>query len=147
MRGSLSTGLLALGLLALAGCAPGDVEFNGKIFETMGLGQTKTGSVPKVPERAPLIVPPSLQRLPQPGEVPPQAADANFPVDPERSSDQKQQQLAAAQTAYCKENYDKQIALGNRTHAETAIGPLGRCQASAFTNLTGGSPLSNLEKK
>jgi hypothetical protein len=146
--GTIRNGLMALGLaaFALGGCAPGDVELNGKIFDAVGLsGGQKTGSIPKVAERAPLVVPPSLQRLPEPGSVPP-VTDANFPVNPEQTVDQKQAKLVAEHKAYCKENYEKQLALGNRTAAETAIGPLGRCQASALSVL-GKNPLEGLEKK
>jgi hypothetical protein len=148
MWGIIRIGLMAAGLTAfgVGGCSPGDVELNGKIFDAVGLsGKQQTGSIPKVAERAPLVVPPSLDRLPQPGSERP-AADANFPVNPEQTVNQKQAQLEAAQAAYCKEHYEKPLALGDRTTAETAIGPLGRCQPSALSVLGDGNPLKKVEK-
>ncbi len=150
MWGLIRAGLIAAGLAAFAGlggCAPGDVQLNGKIFDAVGLGGSQqTGSIPKVAERAPLVVPPSLERLPQPGSTPGPVADGNFPVDPERSVDQKQAALIAEQTAYCKEHYDKQIALGNRVYADAAIGPMGRCGSSVLSVLGDENPLKKVEK-
>ena len=63
---------------AAGGCSMDDVQFNGGLFDMAGLSDSakaklKSGD-PQVAERAPLVVPPSLQRLPQPGE-PAQAPD------------------------------------------------------------------------
>ena len=57
---------------AAGGCGTDDIQFNGGLFDMVGLSdaakaKTKSGD-PKVAERAPLVVPPSLQRLPPPGE-------------------------------------------------------------------------------
>lgn len=135
--------LIVAGALTLGACAPGDVELNGKLFDAMGMG---TGSVsqrgtPKVAERAPLILPPSLERLPPPDAGGNTNTAAAFPVDPERRSAQSANALQQQQAAYCREHYEKQIALGNRTQAETAKGPLGMCAPSAMQSLTGSNPL------
>ena len=57
---------------AAGGCSMDDVQFNGGLFDMAGLSDSakaklKSGD-PKVAERAPLVVPPSLERLPPPGE-------------------------------------------------------------------------------
>ncbi|MHA1180175.1 MAG: hypothetical protein ACTSSR_05600, partial [Alphaproteobacteria bacterium] len=47
-----------------------DVQFNGGLFDMVGLSdaaKANNGSGPTVAVRAPLVVPPSLDRLPQPG--------------------------------------------------------------------------------
>ncbi|MCK9910487.1 hypothetical protein MXD81_15180, partial [Microbacteriaceae bacterium K1510] len=55
--------LFAAGLtLALAACGTDDIQFNGGIFDAVGLSdnsKAKSGD-PKLAERAPLVVPPTL---------------------------------------------------------------------------------------
>ncbi len=46
------------------------MELNGGIFDAVGLNDAKKVGDPKLAERAPLVVPPSLDRLPPPGETP-----------------------------------------------------------------------------
>ena len=55
--------------LALSGCGGVDgVEFNGKIFDWLGVSDAAQQKVePKMADRAPLVVPPSVTRLPDPG--------------------------------------------------------------------------------
>src|SRR5690606_15890996 len=59
-----------LALLALPGCGGVDgVEFNGKVFEAVGLtGALGKKEEPKTEPRAPLVLPPSTERLPEPGQ-------------------------------------------------------------------------------
>ena len=53
--------------LAVAGCSADDIELNGKIFDAVGLNTSKTKSAePKMAERAPLVMPPNLERVPEP---------------------------------------------------------------------------------
>src|SRR6476469_2816759 len=83
-RASKALQLLAAGLtLALAGCGTDDIQFNGGIFDAVGLSDSgQSGGDPKVAERAPLVVPPTLDRLPAPGEAaaaPSQIAGINDP--------------------------------------------------------------------
>lgn len=136
--------LIVSATLAVSACAPGDVEFNGKIFDAVGIGTGSVGSkkTPQLAERAPLVLPPSLERLPPPDANSGNAATAAaMPIDPERRSSLSASALQQQQAAYCKEHYDKQIALGNRPQAESARGPLGHCSPSALQSLTGSNPL------
>ena len=131
---------LALGAsLIAAGCAPGEVELNGKIFDAMGVGSNQsTGSVAQLEKRQPLVVPPSLQRLPPPGAQPDvAAADGAFPIDPEKREAMAVASLEQQQAEYCKEHYEKALALGQRNEAAVAKGPLGLCSDSILKNLTG----------
>ena len=52
---------------ALAGCSAGDVELNGSVFDTLGIGsKSANANTAKVPERQGLVLPPNLDRLPEP---------------------------------------------------------------------------------
>jgi len=68
---------------ALGGC--GGVEFEGKVFDYMGVSGDRQKADPRMAERAPLMVPPNLQSLPQPTEgVSVAAARQDWPDDPEK---------------------------------------------------------------
>ena len=101
----------ALALTLLAACSPGDVEFNGKLFDTLGVNATSSREVPKVAERRPLVLPPDAARLPPPGAAPAPQQDASFPVDPEKRKTMDAAALAKAQEAYCRDGSWKEKAL------------------------------------
>lgn len=74
----------AFGCVALLGGC-GGVEFEGKVFDYMGVSGDRQQVDPKMTERAPLMVPPNLQRLPQPTEGVSVAANRqDWPDDPEK---------------------------------------------------------------
>jgi hypothetical protein len=83
-RGGRAFGLAAsLALsLALGGC--GGIEFQGKVFDYMGLsGDRQQGDV-RMAERPPLLLPPNLKQLPQPGTgVAVATARPDWPTNPE----------------------------------------------------------------
>lgn len=67
----------------LGGC--GGVEFEGKVFDYMGISGDRQESDVRMSERPPLLVPPNLQQLPQPTEGVSVAANRqDWPDDPER---------------------------------------------------------------
>lgn len=129
-----SAALLAGLAAALAGCSAGDVELNGKIFDAVnasGLVGKPNGKV-KIAERQPLVVPPSLDRLPPPGEAMPETADATRQVvDPERAKSINAAELQRQQAEYCKVNYEQAKARGD-VAADSAVGPAGPCRPSAL---------------
>lgn len=86
--------------LALGGC--GGVQFEGKMFDAVGLGQNEKYVEKQVPDRAPLIVPPARD-LPAPGPRDQVAQPENWPQEPEVV---KQRQVAAAK-AKKEEYYEK----------------------------------------
>jgi hypothetical protein len=91
---------VALGAtLALGGC--GGVEFQGKIFEAVGLsGDIKQPDV-RMAERPPLLVPPDLNTLPQPGGgVAVATAREDWPKNPE---EQRKAIIKAEKDAQAKE--------------------------------------------
>ncbi len=77
--------LLAAGFaatLALAGC--GGVEFQGKIFDYMGLSGDRQEPDVHMSERPPLLIPPDTKALPQPGSGAAVAtARQDWPKNPE----------------------------------------------------------------
>ena len=118
----------------LAGCSSDDIQFNGGIFDAVGLsdaGKTKGGD-PKLAERAPLVVPPSLDRLPAPGEAPQPAQIADI-KDPDAQKKLSQAELEAKQAAYCKVHYDDAIKHGDEATAVNAEGPMGPCRKSVLS--------------
>lgn len=119
--------------LALGGCAADEVELNGKIFDAMGLNAKSKTTEPKLAARAPLVMPPSPERVPEPG-VPPesQAADVAALQDPDAVAKTSRAELERQQAAYCKEHYELAKARGDDT-ADLAAGPLGPCKASILT--------------
>lgn len=74
--------LLALfaAAVALGGC--GGVEFEGKVFDAVGLTDKKDKAEPIVKTRAPLVLPPR-QGLPEPNAQQASAVPENWPDDPD----------------------------------------------------------------
>ena len=67
----------------LGGCA--GVELEGPGFEALGISGNQKTTEPKVPDRAPLLIPPDRARLPQPQQstVTASARPQNWPTDPD----------------------------------------------------------------
>jgi hypothetical protein len=124
--------------LLLAGCADG-VELNGKVFDFLGVSPAALEASrrePKLAERAPLVIPPNANRLPDPGSAPASVEQASWPTDPE------QRKLAAAQErerlhlAYCRGEIQwKERALKSKDGSESNLSPYGPCP-SIFGGLT-----------
>ena len=119
--------------LGIAGCGTDDIQFNGGIFDAVGLsdaGKTRGGD-PKLAERAPLVVPPSLDRLPPPGEAPPPTQIADI-KDPDAQKKLSQAELEAKQAEFCRKNYDDPLSRGDESVASVE-GPMGPCRKSVLT--------------
>jgi hypothetical protein len=145
MRGSSQRLKLFAGVVATAasllfgGCADG-VELNGKVFDLLGVSPAALEASrrePKLAERAPLVMPPNANRLPDPSSAPaPVAEQTNWPTDPE------QRKLAAAEErerlhlAYCRGDIQwKERALKSKDGSGTNLSPYGPCP-SIFGGLT-----------
>jgi hypothetical protein len=124
---------LCLGL-GLGGCSMGDVELNGGVFDVLGMspGSQSKGSEPKMTERAPLVVPPTLDRLPAPGEETPASPQLAAIQDPDEAKKLSQAELEQQQAEYCRKNYEIPKARGDDS-ADAATGPMGPCRASVLT--------------
>lgn len=132
-----SIGAFAAGLcaLSLAGCGADDVQFNGKIFDAVGLNQKSEKREPKLAERAPLVMPPDLERVPEPGTPADGAAAASEIAslnDPDARAKTSRKELERQQAEYCKVHYEDAMAHGDN-NADLAEGPLGPCKGSILT--------------
>ena len=73
--------------LALAGC--GGVEFQGRIFDAVGLSGDRQQADVRMAERPPLLMPPDPAALPQPGNgVTAATARQDWPQNPEVTQEQ-----------------------------------------------------------
>jgi hypothetical protein len=138
-RGVILAIPLCLGLSA-GGCSMDDVQFNGGLFDMVGLSDSAKaklkGGDPKIAERQPLVVPPSLERLPAPGE-PAAAQDQQLAAiqDPDAVKKASKEDLERRQAEYCKVNYEQAKGRGDDTTALAAEGPLGPCRPSVMNSV------------
>lgn len=121
-----------------SGCSSGDVELNGGLFDLMGVSAAtqKRAAEPKLAQRAPLVLPPSQDRLPDPEQQTTQVAgavDPAWPVDPEDKRKGGTKAAADAQAAYCNDGNWKQKAV--RDDVKAAQGPSGSCTPSILSGL------------
>lgn len=130
-------------VVALGGCAADGVEFNGKIFEAVGLsGAIGKREEPKTQARAPLVLPPEGTRLPEPGSaappVPALAADQAWPRDPQQQKIADAEAKKKAQEQHCRDGNWKEKAL--KDDLKASQGPQGGCGLfSMFGSLFGNS--------
>lgn len=127
----------AFAALLLAGCSAGDVEFNGKAFDAIGatglLG--KASGQAKLAERQPLIVPPSTDKLPQPGSGPVEEPAVAEIQDPDKAKIVSASDMERKQAEFCKANYEPAKARGDAT-ADHIVGPTGPCRKSILDAMT-----------
>jgi hypothetical protein len=114
----------------VAGCSMDDVQLNGGIFDAVGLNDTKKSGDPKLAERAPLVVPPSLDRLPAPGEAPPPTQIAGI-NDPDAAKQKSREELEKQHAEFCEKNYNDPMRRGEEV--SMVEGPLGPCRKSVLT--------------
>jgi hypothetical protein len=99
-----ATAALALGaLLTLSACDSMSLE--GKLFDWMGVSSSALDAKtidPKMEDRAPLVVPPKLTRLPEPGSG--KTADTNLAAlnDPELKKAISAKERERLHLAYCR---------------------------------------------
>jgi hypothetical protein len=100
-RAALLASALAASL-ALGGC--GGIEFQGKVFDYVGLSGDRKEADVKMSERPPLVLPPDTKALPQPGNgVAVATAREDWPKNPEIV---KQEQADAQEAAKAKQVTD-----------------------------------------
>ena len=142
-----AAGLVTASCLMLSGCGGFDgVELNGKVFDAMGISTASlqnSKKEPRLAERAPLVLPPNAQRLPEPGSDAKDAPDAASQLnDPERK------RIAALQE---RDRLHRQYCTGELTWKERAVGKPGFGAGDALKSPYGacgafGDGLSNLQK-
>ena len=129
----------AAATLLLSGCADG-VDLNGKVFDLMGISpaaQEAKKFEPKLAARAPLVVPPDVNRLPEPGsEAVPEPAQAAWPDDPEQRKVREAQERERLHLAYCRGDIQWKERALNKDNGNVRS-PYGPCPSlfSATTNV------------
>ncbi|MGH1418795.1 MAG: hypothetical protein ACRBCJ_08045 [Hyphomicrobiaceae bacterium] len=131
--------------LALSGCGGGglgDVAFEGKVFDALGVNTTSKREDANLAARAPLVMPPVTGALPKPGEGGVQSDQTLAGIrDPEVTKAAEKDRLARAQKEFCEKNYDpSQESVGQSF--EDVIGPAGRCRKSILDSVSINSGLS-----
>jgi len=108
--------------LALGGC--GGVEFQGKVFDYMGIsGDRSQQDDPRMAERPPLLLPPNPKALPQPGSgVTLATAREDWPDDPERVRNRVAKQKAAEQAKEASEQDPNNPYAGKPTLLDQVLG-------------------------
>ncbi|MEQ8825106.1 MAG: hypothetical protein RIC14_12095 [Filomicrobium sp.] len=126
---------VAVAALLVAACSPGEVQLEGKLFELAGLNQTsKRSAAPKMKARSGLVVPPDLQKLPDPNQPVAAAPESDLLAainDPDRVAVKDRATLEREQAEACKE-YELEKMRGNQ-EADQISGPLGSCRQSVLT--------------
>ena len=141
MRGLLTAAVFVVAAV-LGGCSAGDVELNGSVFDTLGLGsKTANANTAKVPERQGLVLPPNLERLPEPGSgsLAAQPGNDGLPVDPEQKRVANATQAEAKHNEYCEKALQKARIMKDLSPVN---GPLGRCDKSILDQVNVQSPVS-----
>ncbi len=114
----------------LSGCSADDVALNGKVFDVMGMNTASAKKAPKIAERSGIIVPPNLDRLPEPGSGGGQPALADV-QDYDAKRVASYNDLERQQEAYCKVHYHDAKVHGDQD-VDLATGPLGPCKGSVL---------------
>ena len=135
--------------MLLSACADG-LDLNGKVFDMMGISSSALDAKraePKVAERAPLVMPPDVSRLPEPGsgQPPPTAMLASaqpassptaWPDDPEARKAREAQERERLHLAYCRGEVQWKEKALNRESVGAPRSPYGPCPTlvGGFTN-------------
>ena len=143
---NLAIAALLGGALTLAGCAGTDVEFNAPILEAAGINLvSKKKDEENLPDRPGLVLPPSTDKLPEPGTKTAAAAvDQSWPQDADKLKARNAAEAAAAREKYCREG--KWDANGTVTDFNQNTGVEERCPSKlgeAISKSLGGGPASN----
>ena len=132
VRSFASVATVALVATIVSGCSGVDgVELNGKMFDWMGVSEAAkkaNAREPRLPSRAGLVMPPDVNRLPEPGsETNPNDATVAL-ADPD-----KKKALAAAERerlhkAYCSGEMDwKERTRTRASEQDAPKSPYGPC--------------------
>jgi hypothetical protein len=102
-RTVLAVAMLALWAIGLGGCD--SVALEGKMFDWMGISGSALDEKrrdPKMAERAPLVVPPNVARLPEPGSGKTGSDDVAALNDPELKKQAAAKERERLHLAYCR---------------------------------------------
>ena len=115
--------------LLLSGCADG-LDLNGKLFDVMGISPSAQDArrfEPQVAERAPLVMPPASNNLPQPGSGQAPTPQMAWPDDPEHRKLREVQERERLHLAYCKGDVQWKEKVLNKETVGAPRSPYGPC--------------------
>jgi hypothetical protein len=119
--GTFGLGAALAVTLALGGC--GGIEFKGKVFDYMGMGGDQQQADIRMSERPPLLLPPNLHQLPQPGSgVAVATARQDWPTNPEVVQKEVAKDKAAQQAAADSEDDPRNPYSGKPTLLDKVLG-------------------------
>lgn len=133
VRSFASAAAVALVASILSGCGGVDgVELNGKIFDWMGVSEAAkqaNAREPRMPQRAGLVMPPDLNRLPEPGaENDPNDMTASL-NDPDKKKAAAAAERARLHKAYCSGELTWKERAYAKDSLQTNKSPFGPCSA------------------
>ena len=103
---AIGAALAVAATLAVAGCGGVDgMELNGKMFDWLGISpaaQDARKTEPRLADRAPLVLPPDANRLPEPGSGQVAAPAEGWPLDPEMKKLAQAKERERLHMAYCR---------------------------------------------
>ncbi|MDX2205340.1 MAG: hypothetical protein NW223_21510 [Hyphomicrobiaceae bacterium] len=113
--------------LTLSGCSDG-VSLSGGLFDAIGISDSalsQKSSEPKLAERAPLVLPPNAQRLPEPGSgAEPEKGDMNWPEQRKIADAKERERL---HLAYCRGEIEWQKRALDPNNSTPNKSPYGPC--------------------
>lgn len=111
--------------ISMTGCNAADVHIDAPILEAAGINLTSKKAEEDVPERSGIVIPPSTDKLPEPGTRTAAADSAqNWPQDPDQTKAAREKAEAEAREKYCREGkWDG----GDISEFDKAIGVEERC--------------------
>lgn len=130
-----------LSALALSACGSDGVQLEGKLFDWMGVsassqeGRTRD---PKMADRAPLVVPPNVNRLPEPGSGQTSSQDIAALNDPELRKQAVARERERQHMAYCRGEIQWKEKVLNPQDGKANRSPYGPCPglfSGATTNI------------
>ena len=138
LKGVVTAGALVIAALG-AGCGVEGVELNGAVFDYLGVStaaQSKPRE-PKVAERAGIVLPPQLDRLPDPEQTPaPAPGQEAWPDDPEERKALAAANLDRQHDEFCRQALWK-ARIESGPEPPPIRGPKGLCNPSILKALTG----------
>jgi hypothetical protein len=135
-KGAMTAGAVAIAALG-SGCGIEGVELNGAVFDYLGVStaaQSKPRE-PKVAERPGIVLPPQLDRLPDPEAAPAPGQEA-WPDDPEQRKAVATASLDRQHDEFCRQALWK-ARVESGPEPPPITGPKGLCNPSILKALTG----------
>ena len=117
-------------LLSNGWSEPSTAYLNGKVFDYIGISpaaQEARKFEPQVAERAPLVMPPNANQLPQPGSGQAPVVETAWPDDPEARKLREAKERERLHMAYCRGDAQWKEKVLNKESVGAPRSPYGVC--------------------